>query len=180
MRFAAECRAARGAWWRAVVVSCWCLAALHPVHGVASGAEDVQASPTATPAAAREVDFRVGTACYCASCAFEGQRELKKFPGVQKVRLSTKERRLTVVFREGEKPVSALALALARLDLGKDSVLEWPAPNAEQVAPLLAKVPGVAGAQPDAKKRRVLLTFAAQPAVTLAQLDAASRSLDTK
>jgi len=141
----------------------------------AAVAETTTPTPAPSSAASRDLHFRIGVECLCAECAFDTQRTLKKFPGVQKVMLSTKERRLTVVFREGDKPVSALSLALAQTPLGKASALEWPAPGLTA----LARVPGVASARFDDKKRLVLLTFAAQPDVTLAQLEAATRTAET-
>ncbi len=168
-RRASRCRRVASHFIFSGLLLCGLVGALH----CAAFAETAAPTPSTSPP--RELNFRVGVECLCAACAFDTQRALKKFPGVQKVTLSTKERRLTVVFREGDKPVSALALALAGSPLGKEGALEWPAPDA--VA--LAKVPGVASARFDDKKRLVLLTFAAQPGVTLAQLDAATRPAET-
>lgn len=96
--------------------------------------------------------------------------------GVQKATLSVKQRRLDVTLDESRRPVSALAVALSKMELGKDSALLWSLDaNADtaQAAKALGQTPGVKGARPDAKAHAVLLTFAPSPSVTMEQLDAA-------
>lgn len=130
------------------------------------------------PAAAdpRTVSFHLGAQCLCAQCGFDAQRALSKMGGVQKATLSVKQRRLDVTLDESRRPVSALAVALSKMELGKDSALLWSLDaNADtaQAAKALGQTPGVKGARPDAKAHAVLLTFAPSPSVTMEQLDAA-------
>lgn len=133
------------------------------------------ARPGLAQADTRTVSFHLGAQCLCAQCAFDAQRVLSKIDGVRKVTLSVKQRRLDVVLDEAKRPVSVLATALAKQELGKDSALIWSVGpgNADQQAKALAQVPGVKAAKPDAKEHTALLTFSPKPDVTTAQLDAA-------
>jgi copper chaperone CopZ len=129
-------------------------------------------------AAPRTLSFRVNAACTCAECSFEANRVLPRFDGVRKVSLSVKDRRLDVVFEEGKRPLSELALQVSKLDMGQGSVLLWPADeDADRAAGALARVPGVRSARADAKAHAVALTFSRSPAVALAQLDAAAKGV---
>jgi len=122
----------------------------------------------------RMVSFHLGAQCLCAQCAFDAQRALSKMDGVQKVTLSVKQRRLDVTLDEAKRPVSTLAVSLAKMELGKDSALLWSVDaNADtgQAAKALGHIPGVKSAKPDAKAHAVLLTFAPAPSVTTAELD---------
>jgi hypothetical protein len=132
------------------------------------------AETTAPETAPRTVSFRLSSACACAQCSFDAHRELKKFEGVKKTTLSVKDRRLDVVFKEAGQPLSALAIAVGKLDLGKGSTLLWPVPNGAdpgQAADALSHISGIAAVRADAKARVVHLSFRADASVTVSQLD---------
>lgn len=124
--------------------------------------------------APRALAFAVPASCTCASCTFDVHRVLSRFEGVKKVKLSTKEGLLDVAFVEGKQPLSALALTLARLDMGEGSSLLWPVPNGVEVsaaANVLSRVDGIATSKADAKARVVHLTFSGKAALSVTQLD---------
>ena len=124
--------------------------------------------------APRSLSFAVPAPCTCSSCAFDVRRELGKFEGVKKVTLAGKDHRLDIDFVEGKQPLSALALALARLELGKGSSLLSPVPNGVEVSKAveaLSGIVGVATAKADKKARVVHLTFDGKTAVTMTQID---------
>lgn len=125
---------------------------------------------------ARTISFRVNSACTCAECTFEACRKLPRFEGVTKTALSVKARRLDVTFFEDKQPVSALAAAVRKLDVGKDSALLWPVHTGEDAAreaEALSRVPGVSTAKPEPKAGVIAVTFSGKVVVHLAQLDAA-------
>lgn len=129
-------------------------------------------------AAERTVSFRVGCGCNCAECTFSARKDIPKIPGVKQTRLSVKDQRLDVTFDDAQKPLSGLVQAINRTDLGKGCLLVWPVAagtDAQRLATALKRVSGIATTKVDAKAKAVLLTFAPQPAVNLAQLDAASK-----
>jgi copper chaperone CopZ len=144
------------------------------VFGALTGLGFALAHPAA--AAPRTLSFRVSEACSCASCSFEAGRKLPQIEGVKKTALSVKDRRLDVVFDEVKRPVSDLAAAVSKLDMGKDSTLLWSVPKDADIAAsavALARVPGVRSAKADPNARTVALVFTGKSPVTLAQLDSA-------
>jgi hypothetical protein len=131
----------------------------------------------------RPLAFDVPASCTCASCSFDTYRVLSKFEGVKKVTLSGKDHRLKVQFVEGKQPVSALALKLEHLELGKGSSLLWPVLDSIEISKAtaaLSRISGIAAATADAKDHTVHLTFAAQAAVTIPQLDNALQGLTSE
>jgi copper chaperone CopZ len=129
-------------------------------------------------AAERTVSFRVTSACNCAECAFSARRDIPRIQGVKEARLSVKDRRLDVTFDDSRKPVSTLAQAIGRTDLGKGCTLVWavvPGADPQRLASALANVPGVASTKVDGKAKAVLVAFAPKPEVSLSQLDAAGK-----
>lgn len=129
--------------------------------------------------APRSFSFVVSSACDCASCNFDAGRVLSKFEGVKKVKLDEKERVLKIDFIEARQPLSALALAVARLDIGKGSTLMWPLPTgieAAKAGDILSHLAGVASAKTNAKMQVAYLTFNGKTAVTISQLDDAFKA----
>lgn len=113
-----------------------------------------QTVAAAVTAAAQTFQFDVPASCTCAACSFEVYRTVKKYEGVSKAALSVRDHRLDITFTESKHSISDLAKLLARLDMGKDSALEWPLSdgvNGEQAVGALAHIPGVRNVKLDAK-----------------------------
>lgn len=119
-----------------------------------------------------QVRFQLRADCECASCGFAVEGELRKQPGISRVSLSQRERTLTVSFDEQQVPLSRVAALVARTELGKRSALigELTGPPATVDATDLSRVAGVREVTLDAKKKRLLVSLAEDPALTTAAL----------
>jgi hypothetical protein len=113
----------------------------------------------AAAAPATRVRFQLRAECDCASCGFALQSELRKLPGVTRVDLATRERRVTVAFDESRLALPRLAAAVAGTDLGKHSALIADLTESRTTPDLapLARVPGVRATALDAKHHCLLI-----------------------
>jgi hypothetical protein len=129
----------------------------------------------AAAAPATRVRFQLRSECDCASCGFALQSELHKLPGVTRVDLATRERRVTVAFDETWLTLSRLAAAVAGTDLGKHSALIADLTESRatpELAPL-SHVPGVRATALDAKHHCLLIELGNDAPATTAALASA-------
>jgi hypothetical protein len=108
------------------------------------------------------VQFQLRAECDCAPCCFALQSTLHKLPGVTRVDLSTRDRRVAVTFDEDRLPLPRLAATVAGTDLGKHSALIADLVDTHATPDLapVAHLAGIRAAQLDAKQHRLLLELA--------------------
>jgi len=137
------------------------------------GTGPVHARGTDTPLT--QVPFQLRSSCDCASCGFALQDDLRKIRGVARVGLSARERILTVTFDEEQVPLSRVAAATAKSELGKQSALIGDLMDARTPpqTPGLAQVPGVRSYAVDSKRKRLLVELTEEPSLTTKTLAAA-------